>query len=272
MSNEVLIASADAPMTLKTAPINTDMSFTKRELHSSVHTETPNVGIALSQREIRRRRCSTTYLKILMKKMRLVTMLDGNAASLEHLIEQKCAPLPSYVINAQLACSSYFGAHNETAQLQFFATGQAKWTKQLAMMHIEQEPDAKELFIKIHGESHDKLMRSKLIDAAQSLGLSIPAITTQMLNSTWQHFLDGTYGVCTKDGSPGTIAKKQLLVTLLDSFIAKNPIASLNHDSSKSLGELVNALDDVEPAFAPHERQRSSRQRCINDVRARFLS
>ncbi len=206
------------------------------------------------------------------EKLRLVTKLDGNAARLEQLIENKCAPLPSYVINAQLACSSYFGAHNETAQLQFFAIGHAKWAKQLTTMNIDQEPNAKELFINIHGETHDKLMRSKLIDVARSLDLGIPTITTQMLNATWQHFLDGTYGVCTKDGLPGTIAKKQLLVTLLDSFIAKNSFTPLNRDSRKRLGELVNALDDVEPAFAPHERQRSSRQRCINDVRAKFLS
>ncbi len=56
---------------------------------------------------------------------------------------------------------------------------------------------------------------------------------------TWGHFINGTYGICTRDGQPGTIFQKQI---------------------------------GVESEFAPHEVAESSRQRCIIDVRERYLA
>lgn len=206
------------------------------------------------------------------EKENLITKIDGGAATLERFIKNRCAPRPSYVLCAQLSCSSYFGAYNDKVDLQFFATGQSSWITQLQAKNIEQESGAKDHFFSRFSCAHRELATSALASAARALHLSVPKVTTAKLETTWQHFLDGTYGVCTKDGLPETIAQKQMLVGAIDSFVALTPPHKLPKQSGLYLQQLVDALDDVEPAFAPHERQRSSRQRCINEVRAKYLS
>lgn len=206
------------------------------------------------------------------ERAKIVAKLEDKANLFEQYIANRCAPNPSYVVSTQQRCASYFGIHNDETVLQFFSKGQLKWITQLQQENIAEEQAAKELFVQIFRDARRKLEQSELSAVAHQLQLVIPQLTDHMLNATWQHFLEGTYGVCTKDGLPDTIAKKQVLVTLIDSFIARNTSVQLDGISRSHLSQLVDALDGVEPQFAPHERQRSSRQRCINEVRLNYLS
>ena len=143
------------------------------------------------------------------ERAKIVAKLEDNANLLEQYIANRCAPNPSYLVSTQQRCASYFGIHNDEAILQFFSKGQLKWIAQLQQENVAEEQAVKELFLKIFREARHKLEQSELSAVAHQLQLVMPQLTDHMLNATWQHFLEGTYGVCTKDGLPATIAKKQ---------------------------------------------------------------
>lgn len=89
--------------------------------------------------------------------------------------------------------------------------------------------------------------------------------------TTWTHFLNGVYGVCTRDGLPETVFLKQVGVMFIEQMIADGP-GSLDDSETALLARAVSFLDTVESGFAPHEAAHVSRQRCIVDVNANFLS
>ncbi|MGF7483963.1 DUF6058 family natural product biosynthesis protein [Providencia sp. SP181] len=93
-----------------------------------------------------------------------------------------------------------------------------------------------------------------------------------LLESEWQHFLNGTYGVCTKDCSPEHIAVKDITIRIIDRVTNKQQKESVLGDELKLLTMSVNLLDAVSSPFAPHERNRSSRKRCIELVREKYIN
>ncbi|MFT6658863.1 DUF6058 family natural product biosynthesis protein [Maritalea sp.] len=207
------------------------------------------------------------------ERAQLISLLNGDAAFLETMLKTRCAPQPAYRLNSTNECNSYFGTHVESAELQFFASGQIGWLSDLRSKAIETEQKAKQLFESRYCAAHAQFCRSELAQHIHALSeQATSAPTNQKMQSTWQHFLDGTYGVCTSDGLPETIFLKQTLVASIDTFIANNPSPTIKNPQRHCLTKVVNALDKVEALFAPHEHQRSSRQRCIVNVRTTYLN
>lgn len=83
--------------------------------------------------------------------------------------------------------------------------------------------------------------------------------------ASWDHFLNGIYGVCTTDGQPETIFLKQAGVMFIDAMLLSGG-SRLSPRHRDLLRRAVAFLDPVLSAFAPHELRRSSRQRCILDA------
>lgn len=88
--------------------------------------------------------------------------------------------------------------------------------------------------------------------------------------ATWSHFLNGVYGVCTRDGAPETIFHKQIGVMIVEALTSLPPDQTAP-DTLPVLADAVAFLDEVASDFAPHERASSSRQHCVADIRARYL-
>jgi hypothetical protein len=89
-------------------------------------------------------------------------------------------------------------------------------------------------------------------------------------NATWGHFLNGVYGVCTRDGRPESVFLKQAGAMFIEQMIAHGP-DKLSRSQTDLLSRSVDLLDGVESDFAPHEAPKASRQRRIVDVRGRFF-
>ncbi|MCZ4272346.1 DUF6058 family natural product biosynthesis protein [Maritalea porphyrae] len=201
----------------------------------------------------------------------LLTMFDKDVTLLDRQIKNQCAPKPSYEVIAPLTCSSYFGAFSEQSELHFFATGQRQWLIDLKAEQIETGLKAQAYFESRCAKAFEQFRQTEIAQHAQNVGCEkLTSLSKQRRDETWRHFLDGTYGVCTTDGLPETIVLKQTLVSTIDRFLQRQQKKN-NDVELESLLKVVNALDQVEPPFAPHERLRSSRQRCIVNVRATYL-
>jgi Family of unknown function (DUF6058) len=89
----------------------------------------------------------------------------------------------------------------------------------------------------------------------------------------WDAYLSGQY-VCLRSATPVNIQRKSELTAAIEALLAQPEPAS---DAwLVELHGLVDALDEIEPPFAPYDRLRFggpiSRDRLIADVRERFSS
>jgi hypothetical protein len=87
----------------------------------------------------------------------------------------------------------------------------------------------------------------------------------------WQDYLDGTYGVCLWEVTPGTIAQKERLIRTIRTLIGE----PREDDPSwrEELADAVARLDALERPFTDLDRARweyTSRALYVTDVRERF--
>ncbi|MEH6436251.1 DUF6058 family natural product biosynthesis protein [Massilia sp. DD77] len=171
---------------------------------------------------------------------------------LDSLVREGAMPRASYRLRLALGCDSFFGAHAEEHAIDYYARGYAAWIGALGETALE--PYA--LFARRYRQALAALpLRSP--DAKLNAGLEAH------LREEWGHFLDGTYGLCTRSGLPEDIAAKELAICVI-----REETASKAPDLAR-LKEAVDLLDRASSPFAPHERARSSRRRYVDAVRAR---
>jgi hypothetical protein len=176
-----------------------------------------------------------------------------DARRLEALIHDGALPKASYRLRLALDCDSFFGAHAEQHAIEYHARGHAAWIG--ALQASPQDPFG--MFAR----------RYRAALAALPLRSNAPKLNDGLeahLRDEWRHFLDGTYGLCTRSGLPEDIAAKELAICVI-----REQTASGAPDLAR-LRAAVDLLDSSSSPFAPHERPRSSRHRYVDAVRARY--
>jgi hypothetical protein len=187
-----------------------------------------------------------TYLEHhLLETGRLLAAAGIDATRLRELQQRRMMPQPSYRLKLGIACDSFFGPHAEQAHLDYYGSGYPAWIADLALLKNEAEAFA--LFATRY--------RTGMPDASDS-----------HRESEWQHFLAGTYGLCTRTGLPEQIGLKEEAVVLIKSMCER----VLTDVETQRLQQAVNQLDEASAPFAPHEVERSSRRRLVDDVRKRY--
>jgi hypothetical protein len=193
-----------------------------------------------------------TYLDAhLLSTARLLAASGMSATLLSRLQQDGMAPQPSYRLRLSIDCTSFFGEHSEHCEQDFYATGAVDWLADVA----------------------------KLTDGAAAFGLFVERYrarvaqlgaeprTDEYLLSEWQHFLSGTYGLCTRSGLPEAIADKEVAIANIKSIVDNRGEQVLTEDERQYLRHWVDVLDRASAPFAPHEVARSSRRRLVDEVR-----
>lgn len=175
-------------------------------------------------------------------------------AQLDAWTDALAMPRPSYRVRLALDCDSFFGAHAERATLDYYARGSVAWIG--ALEAAECAPYA--LFARRY---RDALTALPLRSRDPRLGAGLEA----HLEQEWRHFLDGTYGLCTRSGLPEDIAAKELAICVIREITEQEQAPDL-----AQLRTAVDMLDRAASPLAPHERARSSRRRWVDEVRARY--
>ena len=175
--------------------------------------------------------------------------------------EQQVMPGPSYRLFLSLSCDSYFGEHDNEQRLEYYAKGYLTWLG--ILQSLDNLKDAFIVFKERYIKTIDELEKNGYEDCIRELKESID----EQVEQEWGHFLNGTYGLCTKSGLPEDIAAKELAIREIKRLIS---FSKLSDEQLSKLAEAVNLLDEVSALFAPHEKPRSSRQRLIDDVRMEY--
>lgn len=174
------------------------------------------------------------------------------APTLHGLQARRMAPLPAYRLRLAVHCESFFGPYGEEHALHFYASGMPEWLAAVANLAGEQA--AFDLFARRH--------QARLHELAPGAGADVAA--------AWASFLDGTYGLCTRSGLPEEIAAKEWAAGAIEAIVAQGVTDAVDEHELVTLRHAVDTLDAASSAFAPHERERSSRRRLVDGVREQY--
>lgn len=171
---------------------------------------------------------------------------------------QGIMPKASYRLDLNLTCDSFFGIHNESQALEYYAKGYTSW---LTLVHnLNNSSDAYLIFAKRYEDRIGNLMNEGHVSKNDKINAGLAL----HIEEEWTHFQNGIYGLCTKSGLPEDVAAKELAIIEINELIDKPEL------ELKKLERAVNLLDSVSSLFAPHERLKSSRHRLIDEVRRNY--
>lgn len=192
------------------------------------------------------------------------------------LQKANCLPGPAYRLKGSVTVSSLFGEHEEMIPQDYYphshvikARELAEAGDDLAVIASQQEEafktSYKDVLLRMHAKDYG------LAHLFTENGDVAGKAADQLLDSEWQHYLDGTYGLCTKSAMAEDIAAKEIMITKIKWLIDR--LESDEADQEALLPQLkrsVDLLDHISMPFAPHERERSSRGKYIDSVRAKY--
>jgi hypothetical protein len=178
-------------------------------------------------------------------------------AALERLQGLRVMPRPSYRLRLGIACDSFFGHHEEQAEVEYYATSYPGWLNEVA--GFETEAQARSVFDQRY------VARVGELAAAGIAPANVDLTSDSHLQAEWNAFLDGIYGLCTVSGLPDDVAAKETAIAVIREITAAG---ATDGAARERLRQAVDLLDQASKPFAPHEVARSSRKRWVDDVRA----
>jgi Family of unknown function (DUF6058) len=199
---------------------------------------------------------------------------------LRDLIRRELIPQPSYVVRNGELHSYVFGAMpaGPSTPGEYFHPGMAAWVVRarhdLATDGVE---GARERMRQRFSDEFSAALRElnetlyRLVDAFDDSGRPLAEGLRARLDSAWEHFMHGTFGLCVANPEAAlNIARKEVLqekLTTLTDDGAKQVFAA---DELPALTRLIDAYEAASMPFSPIEYPRSSRKRLVDDLRARL--
>lgn len=191
-------------------------------------------------------------------------LLDSSKVTSRELLnfqERGVMPKCSYRLNINLNSDSVFGLYNEENEIEYYAKGYSSW------LAIIQSLESSEVIYSVFAKRYKVAVNNLKAEGHTSKDPKINSELDNHIKEEWSHFIEGTYGLCTKSGLPEDIAAKELAVIEISEL---TEVDELTLDQLAKLTLAVNLLDSASSLFAPHERLRSSRHRLVNEIRRNY--
>ena len=171
-------------------------------------------------------------------------------------------PKPAYRLKSQIECSSYYGLHQCTEYWDYYPRGYVKWAKLLNSKPELTSSQAFELFFTQYGQHLNALAQQGLICSNESFNDEF----AEHVQSQWQHFLNGKFGLLTQNGFVEEIVETEVAISLISDITQLHSKPELNSDEKQVIRTAVKKLSKSLSHFAPHERDTSYRKRFIDDT------
>jgi hypothetical protein len=196
---------------------------------------------------------------------------------LRDLIRRELISAPSYVVRAGVLHSYVFGAMPAPGAMagEYFHPAMSTWAVavryDLSTHGIE---GASERVRRNFADEFAAALRElnstvyRLADAFDDAGEPLSAGLSARMESAWEHFLRGTFGLCVANPeSAASIARKEVLQEQLTALTHNGTRTVFSPNELPSLRKLIDAYAAASMPFSPIEYPRSSRKRLVDDLR-----
>lgn len=117
-------------------------------------------------------------------------------------------------------------------------------------------------FVSGYTEHLTELMQFELVeDTVWQERLAEPESRLRLAESEYDHWIAGTYALCTRDNTPQAVAAKECMVQSVDALTSGGMRDDLTEAEFARLSRYLQLYDKVAALFAPFERPASSGQR-----------
>jgi len=204
----------------------------------------------------------TLYLdQYFFTETQILQKANTTKADLEAFQTNQVMPLASYCVAHSICCNSFFGNYQVVEKTNYYAKGYLDWLNQL--IENDSSDQAFVMFAQTYRNTIETVQAQGLVSLSNKFDLK----SDEYLRREWQHFLSGTYGLCTKSGLPEDIAKKELATLVIEELMIES---CLDANQLALLTFAVKSLDQASALFAPHERKQSSRARLVDRPRKKY--
>ena len=191
-------------------------------------------------------------------------LLDVSKVTEQQLLKYQqdgVMPKCSYRLNLTFKSDSFLGEYNDVQEVEYYAKGYSSW------LAIVQSLDSKDVIYSVFSTRYKAAINQLNEQGHYSENPKITSGLDAHIQDEWQHFLNGTYGLCTKSGLPEDIAAKEFSIIVINELSQPNQLTS---EQTNKLRLAVDLLDSASSWFAPHERLTSSRHRLVNEIRRKY--
>jgi uncharacterized protein (DUF952 family) len=202
---------------------------------------------------------------------------DIASDELRDLVRRELIPEPSYVVHEGTLTSYVFGTMPAPGSKdgEYFHPAMAPWVAKArydVVTHgIEGAHErARNAFVDEFAAALRALNASlyRLTDAFDASGNRIPAGLNARLDSAWEHFRRGTFGLCVANPVDAlAIARKEVLQEKLTAATQNGAKRSFDAAEIPAIRQLIDDYAESSMPFSPIEYSRSSRKRLVDDLR-----
>jgi uncharacterized protein (DUF952 family) len=199
---------------------------------------------------------------------------------LRDLIGRELVPGPSYVVRAGELQSYVFGVMSAPGSTpgEYFHPAMATWVVRarhdLATHGVDRARErVRAMFDREFTAAFRELNETvfRLDDAFDEDGQPLGPGLRRRLDSAWEHFVHGTFGLCVANpDSALNIARKEVLQEQLTAMTSNGAKQAFASHELPALTRLIDAYEAESMPFSPIEYPRSSRKRLVDDLRARL--
>jgi hypothetical protein len=218
-----------------------------------------------------------------MKIEQLAAACDASVPEIESLISEKLIPNPTYVVSDQGKIRS-----NLFGELEAEGATPGRYFHPATVVWI---CIANEILLEYKGQDARNEMKHRFTErfcAALSLlnetcwrvedcfsdsGAPLAAGLEARAESTWIHFLQGTWGMCVANPvSEEAIAEKAVLKQKLIALSDNGAREVFSEAEAHILREVIDSYEAVSMPFSPAEYELTSRKTLVDDLRLRLES
>jgi hypothetical protein len=224
-----------------------------------------------------------TYLAahfLTTKQLAAVCLLSEQ--QLLELVESRLIPRPSYVVSRSTVKSYVFGEMQAVGAIdgQYFHPASKVWVDAAlrVLAEVGGQHASETLRVRFAQKLRDALAELnsttwRLHDSFADDGSAIHEGLRLRIESVWEHFLQGTFGLCVANPiSEAAIARKEVLQEKLSALSENGARATYTQTEANTLLELIDAYAKSAMPFSPIEYPVSSRKRLVEDLSARIAS
>lgn len=208
----------------------------------------------------------------------LATACGISSDKISRLVKDELIPAPSYVVSESSVISSFVFGRMEakgSTDGQYFHPSTSVWVNK-ALLAISEFGQADAQFelkrqfmenLKTALSDFDKSIW-RLRDSFTDDGVVIEEGLRVRLDSIWDHFLKGTFGLCVaKPDSERAIARKEILQEKLTALSENGKKELFSETEAPEFLALIDEFAESAMPFSPIEYPMSSRKRLVENLR-----
>jgi Family of unknown function (DUF6058) len=201
----------------------------------------------------------------------VISLMNLSPDKLNHLIEAKLIPQPSYSIDSEITISSSLDdSYKLVSSKKYFPKSILQLIADNTLHHNPEKfkKDFREnLLSNLKNHKYKTFAYGNTFDENGQID---PAKADKALDEEWDYFCKGIYGICTLESNEEAIIEKEIAIKRILDFIETKDSA-ITPEQINQLKDLNDIFNEYTSDFAPYQRELSSRGKYLDKLLKEFL-